>query len=102
GPPESATAFTADLQARYGDFAGRFLQLYPASSDAEAEQSQLRLKSDDVSWRMMSWARFQSKRGVRHVYVYRFSSVPPFAPWGKPQCAGLWARPPLFFGIPRR
>jgi para-nitrobenzyl esterase len=99
-PPESAAAYTADLRARYGDFAQRFFKLYPAGSDAEAKQSQPRLKSDDESWRVVSWARFQSKRGVRHVYVYRFSTVPPFAPWAKLHSAGHGAELPYVFGFP--
>ena len=100
GPPEPAAAYTADLGARYGDFADRFLQLYPATSDAEAEQSQLRLHSDEVSWRMVSWGRFQSKRRVGHVYIYRFATVPPFAPWGTLHAAGHGAELPYVFGFP--
>ena len=100
GPLESAAAYKADVQARYGDFAARFLAMYPASSEAEARQSQLRLKSDEVSWRMVSWARLQSKRGVRHVYVYRFSTIPPFRPWGILHAAGHGAELPYVFGFP--
>jgi para-nitrobenzyl esterase len=100
GPLESAAAFKTDLRARYGDFAARFLQMYPARSEAEAKQSQLRLMSDEVSWRMVSWARLQSKRGVRHVYVYRFSTIPPFRPWGMLHAAGHGAELPYVFGFP--
>ncbi|HVS75334.1 MAG TPA: carboxylesterase family protein, partial [Steroidobacteraceae bacterium] len=100
GPPESAAAFRAGVRIRYGDFAARFLKLYPANSDAQARQSQLRLRSDDVSWRMVSWARFQSQRGVRHVYLYRFSTVPPFRPWAQLHAAGHGAELPYVFGFP--
>lgn len=49
---------------------------------------------------MLSWARFQSKRGVRRVYVYRFSTVPPFGIWGKLHAAGHGAELPYVFGFP--
>ena len=100
GPPLSASAFATEVRLRYGDFADRFLQLYPANSDADAKRSQLRLNSDDVSWRMVSWARFQANRGVRHVYLYRFSTVPPFLPWVKLHAAGHGAELPYVFGFP--
>lgn len=100
GPPESARAFRDDVRARNGDFAARFLQMYPASSDAEARRSQLRMKSDFVSWQMVSWARFQSARGVRHVYLYRFATIPPFRPWSSLHAAGHGAELPYVFGFP--
>ncbi len=100
GPPESAAAYRAQVRARYGDFAERFLKLYPGRTDAEARQSQLRLASDDMSWRMVSWARFQARRGVRHVYLYRFSTIPPFLPWVKLHAAGHGAELPYVFGYP--
>lgn len=99
-PPESAAAYRADIRAHYGGFAERFLALYPGRSDAQARQSQLRLQSDDESWRMVSWARFQSSRGIRHVYVYRFSTIPPFAPWATLHAAGHGAELPYVFGYP--
>jgi para-nitrobenzyl esterase len=100
GPPKSARAFRADVRARYDDFAARFSQMYPASSDAQARQSQLRMKSDFISWQMVSWARFQSALGVRHVYVYRFATIPPFRPWSTLHAAGHGAELPYVFGFP--
>jgi para-nitrobenzyl esterase len=100
GPPEPADAYKTDLQARYGDFGRRFLEIYPADSDTQAAESQVRLGSDEKSWRAFTWAQFQSSRGVHHVYLYRFSSVPPFAPWGKLRAAGHGAELPYVFGFP--
>ncbi len=100
GPLASAADYIAETRERYGDFADRFLSLYPAASDAEAAQSQLHRKADDVAWREVSWARLQANVGVRHVYLYRFSTVPPFAPWPKLNAAGHGAELPYVFGFP--
>lgn len=100
GSHDSAAKYVADTRARYGELAERFLAVYPARSDSEATQSQLRLKSDELSWRMVSWARFEAKKGIAHVYVYRFSTVPPFAPWPQLNAAGHGAELPYVFGFP--
>jgi para-nitrobenzyl esterase len=96
----NAAAYIADTKATHGNFADRFLAYYPASSDAEAETSQLRRQSDETAWRAYSWATFQAKAGIRNVYLYRFSTIPPFQPWPKLNAAGHGAELPYLFGYP--
>jgi para-nitrobenzyl esterase len=100
GPLLSAHAYAADILVRHGAFAGRFLALYPGRSDPEAARSQLRAQTDDVAWRELSWARFQARVGVKHVYLYRFSTIPPFQPFARLHAAGHGAELPYVFGFP--
>jgi para-nitrobenzyl esterase len=100
GTPLSAQSYIAKTETNYGPFADRMLALYPAASDAEAAASQLRLATDDVAWRVYSWARFVARAGVTHVYLYRFSSIPPFGQWSKIHAVGHGAELPYWFGYP--
>jgi para-nitrobenzyl esterase len=100
GPPMDAARYAADTWARYSDFADRFLALYPARSDTEAAASQLRRQSDDTAWRAYSWAQLQARADVRQVYLYRFSTIPPFGRWPKLHAAGHGAELPYVFGFP--
>jgi para-nitrobenzyl esterase len=99
GPALPARAYIRGLR-RYGGYADRFLALYPARSDQEAAQSQMRAKADEVAWRELSWARFQDDIGVKHIYLYRFSTIPPFQPWLALHAAGPGAELPYVFGFP--
>lgn len=100
GPLVGAAGYVAETRAAYGGFADRFLAQYPAASDAGAETSQLRRKSDEAAWRAYSWAAFQARAGIRNVYLYRFSTIPPFQPWPKLNAAGHGAELPYLFGFP--
>jgi para-nitrobenzyl esterase len=100
GPPLSAQAYIADVRKHYRSFADRMLALYPAGSDAEAATSQIHLATDDVAWREYSWARFQAGADVGNVYLYRFSTIPPFGQWSKIHAVGHGAELPYWFGYP--
>jgi para-nitrobenzyl esterase len=100
GPPASVATYIKNIKKRYGDFADRFLALYPASSDPEAAQSQMQAKSDDTFWRAATWARLHARAGNTHVYLYRITTIPPFGPWPKLGKIGHGAELPYVFGYP--
>lgn len=100
GPLMNAAAYIAYTRASYGNFADRFLAHYPARSEAEAETSQLRRQSDETAWRAYSWAKLQAAAGIRNVFLYRFTTIPPFQPWPKLNAAGHGAELPYLFGFP--
>lgn len=71
-----ADAFISFAEEKYGALSGRFLQLYPAATDAEANASFLQAWSDEVAWQMRTLAQFQARKG-RQGWVYYFTHVPP-------------------------
>lgn len=82
-PQGSAQDFTARSKQRFADRAHRFLDLYPASSDAESNVSQLNAFRDLMFWNLRTWARYQTAGGRADAYMYYFVREPPAAP-GQP------------------
>ena len=84
GTPPTRDDYVHALQARFGPFAGRILQQYPATA-AQWRQSSMDLMRDaGFAWPTWAWARLQSKTGKSKVYVYYFDHVPPRpadSPW---------------------
>jgi para-nitrobenzyl esterase len=74
----NVTAEQAKMRAAqtFGSLAPDFLNLWPASTDAEASASGLARSRDEVGWHMRTWAELQTKRGKK-AYVYYFTHVPP-------------------------
>lgn len=84
GAPPSRTDYLHSVQARFGPFATRVLQQYPATA-AQWRQSSMDLMRDaGFAWQTWVWARLQAKTGRSKVYLYYFDHVPPRpadAPW---------------------
>jgi para-nitrobenzyl esterase len=68
----------ADAREEYGDMADRFLELYPARTDAEAFRASAAANGDRIfvaqNW---TWARLHSRTARSPAFVYHFSRVPP-------------------------
>ncbi|HEX4133386.1 MAG TPA: carboxylesterase family protein [Bryobacteraceae bacterium] len=79
--PTTAAKFIEQAHRRYGDQADAFLKLYPATSDEEANASQLAAFRDELGWVMRNWASLQTKTGKSKAYLYYFTHEPP-APAG--------------------
>jgi len=62
-PRGNAQEFTAAVRQRFGSQADAFLKLYPTSSDAESNASQLAAFRDEVAWRVRSWAAARARKG---------------------------------------
>lgn len=78
GGPTTADALKTQAKRTYDDLADEFLQLYPASSDAEGAASGLAHTRDEMGWAMREWAGLTVKRG-RKAYLFYFTHVPPGA-----------------------
>ncbi|QKZ15747.1 carboxylesterase/lipase family protein [Spirosoma sp. KUDC1026] len=77
GPIKNAADFRQQAEQRYGNQAAKFLILYPASTDAEANQSQMNLARDQIfGMPNYTWANIQSEQG-QPTYVYRFTRKVP-------------------------
>lgn len=61
---------------KFGPLADRFLELYPAGDDAEANRSYLRAYTNELAWEMRQLGRYQSVRGLG-TWIYYFTHVPP-------------------------
>lgn len=81
-PHGSVEAFCAAAGNRFGTAnLGRFLQLYPAGSAAEAGTSAKTLVGDQViAQQTWAWAGLQKKTGRSPVYVYQFEHTSPYNP----------------------
>ncbi|HOH24520.1 MAG TPA: carboxylesterase family protein [Bacteroidales bacterium] len=77
GPGPSAEKFTEMARNNYGEKAERFLQLFPAATDKQAEASQKLLSQLYFGWQNYTWARMQTRKGKNPAYVYFFTHVPP-------------------------
>ncbi|HEY6343567.1 MAG TPA: carboxylesterase family protein [Bryobacteraceae bacterium] len=75
--PATAEQFIQRSRQKFGDMADRFLKLYPAGSDAQANVSQFQAFRDELAFVMRTWAAAQAKSGKAKVYVYYFTHEPP-------------------------
>ncbi|GAA4038545.1 carboxylesterase family protein [Hymenobacter glaciei] len=78
--PSAPTAenFRYAVQKLYGNRAAEALQLYPAATDAEAEQSATDLASDRfIAYSTWKWADVQAQTGGRSVYRYLYARSRP-------------------------
>lgn len=77
-----AEPFKARARQRFGTMSAAFLALYPAATDAQANESFLASFSDEAAWHMRTFAKRQAEQG-ENAFVYYFTHVPPAAP-GRP------------------
>jgi len=75
----SGEEFQKRLRQQAGAEAGRILQLYPASTQAKAAESQKVLARDMSMVSMSVWAGKRGKTGKTHVYTYVFTHPQPGA-----------------------
>ncbi|MDR3713510.1 MAG: carboxylesterase family protein [Puia sp.] len=76
-----AAAFTENARKRYGPRAADFLKIYPAHTDAEAEQSQYAVSRDTVfALQNYVCAKWQSRHGNRKTYFFYFCRSSPGTP----------------------
>ncbi len=77
GPLKNAADYKAQVDQKYGTLAETMLRYYPASTDAEAAQSQRNIARDQVfGAQNYQWAVTQAQQQLP-VYVYRFTRKVP-------------------------
>jgi para-nitrobenzyl esterase len=77
--PTTVDAFNNRSRQRFGEMADSFLKAYPASSEQEANASQLEAFRDEAAWAMSNWVQLQRKAKAK-AYLYYFTHEPPAAP----------------------
>jgi para-nitrobenzyl esterase len=75
GGATRAEQFLTQSRQKYGELADKFLEIYPAGSDAEANSSYLASYADETSWNMRQSSAAQARKGKK-AYVYYFTRVP--------------------------
>lgn len=71
--PMPAEAYKARIQQNYGDWAGKVLEVYPASNEQEVYFAQADLFRDgSFAWGTYAWANLQKKTGKGNVFMYYF------------------------------
>jgi len=80
GNARSADAFVEGARKRFGSLADKYLELYPAATDAEAKESAFFSGRNEMAFVMRNWARLESKPGKAKAFVYYFTEQPPRVP----------------------
>ena len=90
--PATAESFRQAVQTLYGARAAAVLSVYPASSDAAAEQAATDLASDRfIAYSTWKWADMQQQTGGQPVYRYHYAHPRP-APIPAPNDAATLPR----------
>ena len=90
--PATAESFRQAVQTLYGARAAAVLGVYPASSDAAAEQAATNLASDRfIAYSTWKWADMQQQTGGQPVYRYYYA-LPRPAPIPAPRDAATLPR----------
>jgi para-nitrobenzyl esterase len=80
GPVVSLGDFQEKAKARFGDRAPRFLKLYPAQNDREAQvEARAADRDGTMAISMLTWATLQHDNGKAPVFSYAFSRPHSFA-----------------------
>ena len=107
--PGAATAeiYVKNTHERYGSFADRLLELYPAGEGKPAKTARDLIRDTAFGWHTWTWARLQTKTGKPKAFLYYFDHHPEY-PADSPK-AGFGAAhsdemPLVFhqFGLPGR
>ena len=78
-PAGTLQGYVADARAQYGDLAERYLQVYPAKTDAESREIGGYAIGDRIfTWQNWTWVNAHCKHGKSPAFYYRFTRVPPF------------------------
>ncbi|MGB7135094.1 MAG: carboxylesterase/lipase family protein [Acidobacteriaceae bacterium] len=76
--PATVASFTATAQKTFGEQAPAFLQLYPATTDAEAIRSTIDFAGDTfIAFGTWEWLEAQVATGTEPVYRYHFERPAP-------------------------
>jgi para-nitrobenzyl esterase len=77
-PPRDLRGYIEDAHDQFGDLAERYLQVYPAETDAEGVEVGGYAIGDRIfTWQNWTWAKAQALGGQSPVFFYRFTCVPP-------------------------
>jgi para-nitrobenzyl esterase len=100
GQRMTADAFRTAAQRKFGELTDQYLQLYPVSSDDDAQRAAHEACADEINWNMRQWAAAQAKLGKR-AYTYFFTRIPTLNGQPSPQGATHTAEISYAFNNPK-
>jgi para-nitrobenzyl esterase len=100
GQKMTADAFKTAAQQKFGEISNQYFQLYPASSDAEAQRAAHEACAEEITWNMRQWAVAQTKLGKKG-YTYLFTRIPTLNGQPSPQGATHTAEISYAFNNPK-
>jgi para-nitrobenzyl esterase len=100
GQGMTVDAFKAAAQRKFGEMADQYLQLYPVTSDADAQRAAHEACADEINWNMRQWAAAQAKLGKK-AYTYFFTRIPTMNGQPSPQGASHTAEISYAFNNPK-
>lgn len=77
-PPRTTEAYVKSVKERYGPFADRLLQAYPAGEGKVAKTARDLTRDAAFGWHTWIWARLQAKTGKSKVFYYYFDQHPDY------------------------
>jgi para-nitrobenzyl esterase len=83
-PGRNPDEYVAGVRKRYGPFADRLLEAYPAASDTVPKTARDLARDSAFGWHTWSWALLQSQHGKSKVFYYYFDQHPEY-PVDSPQ-----------------
>jgi len=84
GAAPSRSAYVRAVHQRFGPFAARILEAYPATADRWRQSSLDVMRDAAFAWGTWAWARLQAQTSDSKVFLYYFDHIPPrppHSPW---------------------
>ncbi len=79
--PSTPEIYKSGIENRFGDFAGRILEVYPGETEEQTYTSSADIfRETAFGWPTWSWARLQSRTGNSNVFLYYFDQKQPPSP----------------------
>lgn len=82
--------YIAATRQRYGSFADRLLQAYPAGDKGHPKSARDLARDAAFGWHTWTWARKQSSLGKSKAYLYYFDQHPDYAVGSPQEGYGAW------------
>ena len=80
GGPSTPEDHVNSVQKRYGPFAEKILELYPAESNSAARMARYLMRDVSFGWPAWTWARLQAETSNSRVFSYYFDHHPEYPP----------------------
>jgi para-nitrobenzyl esterase len=81
--------FAANVERRYGPFAARLLQAYPAGENGVPKTARDLMRDAAFGWQTWAWACLQARTGKSKVFYYYFDQHPARAEGSPPSDHGM-------------
>jgi para-nitrobenzyl esterase len=89
-PPKTPEEYRAEVNRRFGPFAGRLIEAYPVAATTVPRTARDLTRDAAFGWHTWSWARLQAHHAKTKVFLYYFDRHPDY-PAGSPRAGyGSW------------